>query len=126
MTGLILVALERSRWALPRGALTVVLGINALLMGFAREQLVLVPGAVLAGVLGDVLLVYLRPSPARRAELRIVPAAFFFHFVLLTMTKGVWWSVHLTAGSVVLAGVVGWMTSYVALPPEGATADSTR
>jgi hypothetical protein len=32
--------------------------------------------------------------------------------------KGWWWSVHLWTGAIVLAGLVGWLLSYLILPPQ--------
>ncbi len=80
------VLLAPRRWGprLPLGALAVVLGLNALMLGTARDQLALVPGAVAAGPLGDVLVRSLEPSPDRTRELRVValavPAIYFAVF----------------------------------------------
>jgi len=47
-----------------------------------------------------------------------VPATYYaFYFVALAWTKGVWWSIHLWMGSILLAGVVGWLLSYLVAPP---------
>jgi hypothetical protein len=44
-------------------------------------------------------------------------AVYLVYFLSLLATTGIWWSVHLWLGSVALAGITGWLLSYVALPP---------
>jgi hypothetical protein len=36
------------------------------------------------------------------------------------MEGGIRWSIHLWMGSLLLTGIVGWLLSFVALPPAGA------
>jgi membrane protein YqaA with SNARE-associated domain len=36
----------------------------------------------------------------------------------LLLMKGWWWSVHVWTGGIVLAGLVGWLLSYLILPPQ--------
>ena len=38
--------------------------------------------------------------------------------VTLLATVGLSWSTHLWLGSVVFAGIVGWLTSYLLVPPR--------
>ncbi len=42
----------------------------------------------------------------------------FFYFVSLLLTDGIWWSAHLWLGSIVLCGFVGWLVSYLVMPPH--------
>jgi hypothetical protein len=123
LAGVVLIALWRwSGGAFPPGAFSVVFGLNALLVGVARDQYALVPPAIAGGILTDVLLHRLRPSRARPLPLRFVafaaPAAYFaLFFATLALTRGLWWSVPLWSGAIVLAGGVGWLLSWLVAPP---------
>src|SRR5207302_2137589 len=116
---------------LPPGAFSAILGLNALAVAFLSRDvfgragsLRLVPAALAAGILADVLYARLRSGPlaGRPLGLRLlafgVPAIFYLlYFLTLIATTGTWWSIHLWLGSVVLAGIAGWLLSYVAAPP---------
>lgn len=111
---------------LPAGALTLMVTLNAAAMGFVTFQgaypVALVIAAVAAGVLADLLRARLRPMAGRPAAWRlfafVVPAVFYFcYFVALIVTEGIAWSVHLWTGSIMLAGLTGWLLSYLVLPP---------
>ena len=122
VTGIVLIALWRWGAAVPAGAFTVVLGLNALLVGVARDQYALVAPAVVAGVATDLLVRRLRPSRARSSALRIVAAAtpatyFALFFAVLAITRGLWWSAPMWSGAIVLAGGVGWLLSWLVAPP---------
>jgi len=124
------VLLAVRRWeAFPRGAFTMVFGLNALMVGLARDQLLLVVPAVVAGALADALIAGLRPSVERSAALRTVafavPAVYFaLFFLTLALTRGVWWTASLWSGTVVLAGASGWLLSWVLAPPAVPTVHS--
>jgi len=122
LSGIILLAIRRWGSELPTGALTMVFGLNALLIGAARDQLHLLPGALVAGVAADVLLRVLAPSATNVASARwfalVVPAVYFaLYFGNIALTRGVWWSLPLWSGAIVLAGTVGWLVSWLAAPP---------
>lgn len=124
LSGVVLLAVRRWSWSLPPGGLTIVFTVNALLMGFMRDEKILVPAAALAGVAADLLLKQLRPSVARPVAFRLfactVPATYsLFYFLTVMLTKGMWWSLPLWSGAIVLAGFVGWLLSYLMLPPRG-------
>ena len=95
-----------------------------------KDEYVLLPGALIAGVLGDLLL--RRFGAAQRAiGLRLfafgLPAAFYaLYFATLTLEDGIDWSAHLWAGSIVIAGVVGLALSYLVWPPgEGSSREGS-
>jgi hypothetical protein len=47
-----------------------------------------------------------------------VPLVFYsLYFLALQMVGGIWWPIHLWAGGIALAGVTGWLMSYLILPP---------
>jgi hypothetical protein len=49
-----------------------------------------------------------------------VPAIIYLvYFLDLLAPTGIWWSIHLWLGSVAIAGITGWLLSYLALPPAG-------
>ena len=122
LAGVLLIALWRWGGAIPLGAFTVVFGLNALVVGAARDQHALVPPAIAAGILTDALVRRLRPARARPFALRVVafaaPATYFaLFFGALALTRGLWWSVPLWSGTIVLAGGVGWLLSWLVAPP---------
>jgi len=135
-----LVLLSARRFVLPFGALTAILGLNALALSFLGRQvggldggLGLVPAALVAGLLADTLYAALRASPLRSSQLGFrlfafgVPVVFYLvYFLALAATTGIWWSIHLWLGSVVVAGITGWLLSYVAIPPLGAPTGGAR
>jgi hypothetical protein len=122
IAAVVLLALRRWGPRLPVGAFTVVFGMNGLMIGAARDQLLLLPGAVAAGAVADVLVRALAPSMERTRALRTVafavPAIYFLlYFAGIALTRGVWWSVPLWSGTIVLAGTVGWLASWLVAPP---------
>jgi hypothetical protein len=121
--GVILLALRR--WQLPVGTLTVVLTLNIALMSVfgQADQYKLIPLAMLSGVVADVLRWYLKPSINQPSALRIfafaVPVVFYLDYFVPIMIQngGIQWSIHLWLGSTVMAGIVGFVLSYLLLPP---------
>jgi hypothetical protein len=130
-TGLLMgaVFLPIRRWRLPLGSLTFIFGLNALLMTLMRNRALstgpypLIAVAVLGGLVGDLLAWRLQPSADRPRPLRVfafaLPAALYLiYFVALMVTGGgIWWSIHFWTGEVVMAGVVGWLLSYLVTGP---------
>jgi hypothetical protein len=117
-----LVLLTVARWRLPLGSLTLIFALNAALMSFMRDQYHLIPATAVAGFAADLLLRWLRPSMMRPGALRVfafaVPAIeYTLYFVAIMVIQGLDWSVHLWTGSIVLAGVVGLLLSYLLIPP---------
>ena len=122
ISAIVLLALRRWGPRLPTGAFGVVFGMNALMVGGARDQWRLIPGAIAAGLVADLLVRRLVPSPARGSALRLVafaiPAVYFaVYFAGVALTRGVWWSLPLWSGAIVLAGAVGWLASWLVVPP---------
>jgi hypothetical protein len=111
---------------LPKGAFTLIVTLNAAAMGFLNFSggypLALVMGAGVAGLLVDAVYARLRP-PATPTAWRLfafaLPATFYLcYFLALMLTEGIAWSVHLWVGSIMLAGIAGWLLSYLLLPPR--------
>lgn len=120
LMGVLFVALRR--WRLPFGALTLVFAINVIALSFMRDHYFLIAGAVLAGLVADVLLRFLQPSAVNSRALRlfafVVPVVWMlFYFGALMLNTGIWWSIHMWLGVTAWAGVAGLLLSYVAVPP---------
>lgn len=109
------------RWALPRGALALIVSGNGLLMAlFHYHEIADYPQTLIAivsgGLIAELVYAFLKPSAERQRELQIfafvVPFALYaLFFVALSLTSGVWWSVHMLAGVPSIAGVVGVLMS---------------
>ena len=120
LMGALLVALRR--WSLPFGALTLVFTLNAVALSLMHDRYYLIPGAVLTGLVADVLIRALRPSAANTLALRLfafaVPVVWLLlYFGALMLYSGVWWSIHMWLGVSAWAGLAGILLSFVAVPP---------
>jgi hypothetical protein len=126
LTGLVLVLARR--WRMPFGAFTLVFTLNATLISFQNDTYVLIVAAALGGLCADLLLRQMRPFESNRARnLHVfafaVPALLYAaYFAALTIDQGLIWSVHLWAGSIVVAGISGWLLSYLVAPLRAHTA----
>jgi len=125
VSGLLVILLRR--FELPIGAVTVILTINALLVSPVANHTELVIVAVLGGVAGDLMLLVLRPTPARpnafRGFMFAAPAALTAAYLLvLGSTTGVWWDATIWTGAVPVTGMAGWLVSFIALPGAAARA----
>ncbi len=117
------------QWKLAPGALTLMFAVNALLMGclFAGPYpSAYVLARALAGVGADALLWWLKPAIARPMALRafatLVPVVIFaLYFIAAQITVGITWTVHLWAGSLAIAGAIGFLLSLLVAPPSTST-----
>jgi hypothetical protein len=121
--GLTLLALRR--WHLPPGSITLIFTLNSLAMCTLdpRNEYRLLAPVMLTGLAADMLIYLLRPSPERHWQFRLfacaVPVCFYlFYFATLWFITGYWWSVHLWTGAIALAGLTGWLLSYLAVLPR--------
>jgi hypothetical protein len=107
LAGLVLVLVRR--WRLPFGACTALFGVSAVLLSFQNDTFQFIPSAVVTGLLADLLL--LRTGSRHLGLVGFaVPAVYFAtYFAALAISDGMGWSIHLWAGSVVLAGVTGFL-----------------
>ena len=129
------VLLVVGRWRLPLGALGLVFSLNAVFMSVLADQFWVIPVALLTGGLADALLHWLQPSPARPAALRlfafVTPVVLYgLYFLALARLGGIGWTVHVWTGAIVVAGIAGWLLSYLLVPPAQPApdhaADATR
>jgi hypothetical protein len=68
------------------------------------------------------LLWWFKPSVQQPEALRLfaflVPSLWYLlYFLTLISTTGITWTVHLWLGSTIVAGIAGWLLSYLLLPP---------
>lgn len=112
------------RFALPPGALTIMLTLTTVaIVAQADLDPILIVG-VAGGLVGDVLLTALHPTPIRRLALRafafLLPAAIYLlYFAGIIVVDGTWWPIHVWTGAVVVAAVTGLLVSYLVVPPGG-------
>jgi hypothetical protein len=132
LTAPLLFLLRQGR--LPVGAVTIVLGLDCVATGVLFDHgpypLLPVVAMVAGAIAGDVLRAALRPSASRPAAFRWfalgVPALLHgAYFGALAVTAGIGYSPHLWMGVVVFSGVVGWLLSYLVLPPRGVVGRET-
>ncbi len=126
LMGAILLVLRR--WTLPQGTMTMLFTLNVALISVLADQYKLIPAAVAAGIVADVLLWRLKPSVEHTNALRLFAfltplILFLFYFIDLMIMPGIIWSIHLWLGSCVMAGIVGLAMSYILVPPLGPVED---
>jgi hypothetical protein len=120
LMGLLLPTLRR--WRLPVGTLTFVLTINAALMSVMQDEFLGMGAAVLTGIISDILLLKLHPSAQNPDKFRLfaflLPFTLYSLFIItVEIVSDSWWSIHMLTGLPLLAGLVGFLLSYVTLPP---------
>ena len=115
-----------ARFELAFGSLAL-LGLNAVFVTAMEHLDPIVLVAAVAGLVGDVLLARLRPSPARRWALRafafLLPAVLFgLYDLAIGLVDGLAWPAHVWAGSIVVAGLAGAALSLLLVPAAAAPA----
>jgi Tol biopolymer transport system component len=109
LAGFLLVALRHG--PLPFGAITLLVVAPTALMTVVSDRREFLPGAVLAGLAGDLLIRHLGYGRSRGTDALIafaVPALYYVaYFGTLAMTTGIGWTVHLWLGASILAGIIG-------------------
>ena len=121
LMGFVLLAMRRR--IVPPGAITILFTVNALLMTMQESTYFLIPGAVAAGLAADGLLWVAKSSDHRSRSIRLlsffVPAIYYaFYFLAISVSSGIGWPLELWSGSVVLAGSVGLLLSYLVMPHD--------
>jgi hypothetical protein len=118
IVGVLLLALRYARP--PFGAMSLLVGVSSAMTILMRArytadmQTALLIASLVAGGLADLLIASLRPSSERpwrtaTAAAGVPMLVYGAYFVALWVAGGTWWTIHLSGGSVVLAGVVGWL-----------------
>lgn len=114
-----LVLKMRQRFELPFGSLTLIVGLNGFLLGAINNLDFMVLVAVLGGLAGDVWLWLLRDRTSVFAF--AFPATLYAcYFASLQLVYGRWWEVHTLTGTIVAAGLTGWLVSILLRHPTPA------
>ncbi len=122
--GFVLFAMRR--WRLPLGAFTLIYVINSTVSSLMAKSSPVIAVAILAALTGfllDLLYKVLKPGAEGKAAIRLFAFAApvvtnGIYFLSLFAIKGIAWSVHLWVGSIVMAGIVGLLLSYLLVPPR--------
>ena len=124
LVGPILLAVRR--WQLPPGSLLLVWGINMIAMQMISWQvdspwLPLVAMLLGAAVVEGIRL-WLQPSANQPTRFHLfgflAPVLLFgCYFAALVLSGTMQWSIHKWTGTTFLAGVAGWLLSYLIVPP---------
>ena len=132
LVGPVLFLLKHGR--LPAGAVTIIVTLNSVAMGFLFDRRpfprAVVVTFVLAAIAADLVRGALHAGPAHRGAFRAFAVAYPVllagaYFVGLGLRTGLTWSPHLWMGTVVFCGIVGWLLSYLLLPPSGVSAPAS-
>ena len=137
MMGFVLLALRR--WKLPFGTYTFFFGVNGALMAAFAPFIfpISFPTALLSGLGADLLYRSLQPSLEQPASVRLfaflVPVLFFIvYFIDLSIVgpilfdTGILWTLPFWAGAPVIAGIAGFLLSYVMIPPAPPVEEQER
>jgi hypothetical protein len=121
LMGVLLYAMKRFQF--PFGSFFLIFTLNTFLMAFMTDAYRLVPGTAIAGFLIDVLYRAFKPSQDHPKGLHLwsflTPALFYASvFLAIWLRDGIWWSVHLWTGAIVMPGLIGLMLSYLIVPKE--------
>jgi len=109
------------RVTLPRGSITLIFGTYCLLTMLLTQVPIFLPIWLIAGVLSDVALALLKPSSGNiwrfRAFGAVVPlilwSVYYAFFILTGLGGGVWFTGYVWIGSVVQAGIVGYLLAFL-------------
>ena len=116
------------RWRFPFGAITLLVFGNTILMSIFHfseisQYAQIVPAILAAALIIDFLYQKLSPSVENEKALRAF--AFLTPFILyggyiitLVITEGTWWAVHVWSGVILMAGIIGLLTSYLVVTPR--------
>lgn len=120
-TGFILATLRY--FTFPVGSFTVILGIDALAMTLMQTGFFyFVFTAAVSGILIDLFYRHLAGPTVKTKHVRtfasLAPASIAFSYVGTLLLRGdMGWSIHLWFGLIVIAGLTGYLLSYLLLPP---------
>lgn len=120
MAPLILVLMHKK---LPIGTLTIMFTLNALGMTAIHDHFDFIISSVLAGVIGDLILYYLKPSFNNSVRLQffsfLIPAVYSgSYFLIGFLARGIWWSGYLWMGAILLVGFFGWVIAALLLAAQ--------
>jgi hypothetical protein len=129
LMGMVLLLVDRWGRRLPFGTFTVMFTVTAAALGLIRASflatgpLPLIGVAFVSGLVADVLLQLMDPSARNVWRFRlfavVVPVVMFALYFgsLAYFSKGVWWSMPLWTGMILLPGTLGYVMSFLVLQP---------
>jgi len=118
------------RWQLPFGALTLLIALPIALMTVFNDNYDVAFIGLAGGLIADVLLRVLRPTPARQIRWYVFAAAapallFAVYFLAIALFgAGIAWRVHLWLGAIAFAGIAGVFVAMAYVPPFGRESSS--
>ncbi len=120
LLGVILTVLKR--WIFPFGSFGLIFGLNAILMSVLQDQYRFIPGFIIAGLLTDLLYKAIKPKSSNPKAVRffatLIPIIIYSAYTAtIFLTSGTWWSIHLWTGAIVMAGITGFLLSYLIIEP---------
>jgi hypothetical protein len=99
----------------------VIIFLNNALMTVLHDNYKLLPAALLAGILAEVLLWWIKPeeSQPRFALFAFsVPLVLYgLYYLNIQLTQGIGWTIHLWLGSMFMAGIIGMFVSFLLVSP---------
>jgi hypothetical protein len=120
LMGVLLLAMRR--WRLPLGSITLIIVINFVLMSVLKDQEAYIPLILIPSLIAEGLLWWIQSRAENIVAWRVfgfvVPFVYNLTFFLTVQaTTGIAWTIHLWLGSVFMAGVLGLLMTYLAVPP---------
>jgi TolB protein len=107
LMGIVLLLVKR--WTLPFGALTFLFTCNGLLMTVFNDHYLLALPMVITGILADGMLQRLKSSGVFAF---LVPVVLYtLYFLVIQLTTGIGWTIHLWLGCIFMAGISGWFVN---------------
>jgi hypothetical protein len=118
-------------WAMPFGAMTLLIGLPSITQLIMRDHYWLAAAVIGAGLIADIVLLRLHPPIAAANVLylfaALVPAVYeTLTFLVLGFTAGLCWSATLIVGSVLYAGITGLFIAFLLDWPIEARHDTNR
>ncbi len=122
ITSLILFSVKKH--PLPFGSITLILTLHVSFLMFMTDEYRFILSALFAGITIDLILLvcrnYIKSSvKIFRVYSFVIPTVLFAaYFITLFATTGIWWSIHMWTGAIILAGFVGIVQGYLIVPPD--------
>jgi uncharacterized membrane protein len=121
LMGVILYVL--SRFSLPFGSLTLLVGLNGTMLGSLEQHFELIPVAIIGGLLADLVVLWLKPGPQRVGALRLASVlgpigVSSLYLLVIEVTRGIGWPITLWLGSILVSGAIGFLLSCLTVRPQ--------
>ncbi len=106
------------RWRLPFGTFTLLFTVVTAMLTVMNDFFLLIPGALIAGLIADVLYWRWKPSLVNEGHFHrfafIVPTVYYIlYFITLQIAGGIRWHIHVWGGAIFLSGLIGLLLSYL-------------